>query len=132
MKPTEQQRTLYAAIGAGKEVRYTDSDYPHEPPTVYDGNPHQPPLGDEGFLWEIIDPDTITVSYKIPKPLTEAPKIGEKYFLTTHLGRVESATWRDDELDRALLAAFNCFATREDAEAAHTARTAAYRKALGV
>ena len=137
MNLTEQQRELYAAIGAGKEVRYIHTDdfaieSDFEKSHKYTGSENDPPLGHPHFFWGIIDPDTITVSYTIPKPMTVAPDTGEEYFLTSDTGAVDSSKWREHSLDREWLAAFNCFATREEAEAAHTARTSAYKRALGV
>jgi hypothetical protein len=137
MNLTEQQRTLYAAIGAGKEVRYIHTDdfaieSDFEKSHKYAGSENDPPLGHPHFFWRIIDSDTITVSYSIPKPLTVAPEVCTQYWLTTNGGASTALTWAGDPEDVRWLASGFCFKTRKDAEAAHTARTAAYRKALGV
>jgi len=131
MKLTEQQRELYAAIGAGKEVRWRAK---HESAQwcSYDGDHEDPPLCDDLFDWEIIDPDTITMSYTIPRPMTAKPALGSAVSWISQVdGEPCSSTWSGDALDLLRLRSFNLF-QNNDAEAAHTARTAAYRKALGV
>jgi hypothetical protein len=125
MNLTEQQRALYAAIGAGKEVRYR---HPVSGALrLYMGDGTEPTLGNLAYEWIIIDPDTITVSYTIPKPLTVVPEVGCVYALFSDGG---VAKFRPVEIKTFSL--FNVFKTREDAEAAHTARTSAYKRALGV
>jgi hypothetical protein len=139
MNLTEQQRELYAAIGAWKEVRYVvKGDIVSEP---YRGTMDDPPLGDDDFDWEITDPDTITVSYKIPRPMTVAPEVGTDYWTPNpyeKIGYVKHS-WQSNAAEHLNLSRGQCFASESDiieycdkTYNAHTARTAAYRKALGV
>jgi hypothetical protein len=64
--------------------------------------------------------------------MTVAPGKGSDYFYLDAANRVQSGTWIFSLMQKEMLAIGNIFATQDDAEAAHTARTAAYRKALGV
>jgi hypothetical protein len=130
MNLTKEQLELYAAVGAGKEVRYVcKGDIAFE---LYTGTMDDPPLGDDDFDWEVIDPDTITVSYTIPRPLTITPELGGEYWFIDNDGLIELHIYDDDNYEMMRCEAFNMFATKADAEAAHAARIAAYKKAMGV
>jgi catechol 2,3-dioxygenase-like lactoylglutathione lyase family enzyme len=127
---TEQQRTYYAAVANNKIVEW----YGVNKKTwhTYEGNGDDPTLGDPAYEWRIIDPETITVSYTIPKPMIEPPELGGTYWYIDNDGLAELAYYDGAGYEKLRCEAFNMFATREDAEAAHTARTAAYREASGV
>lgn len=63
-------------------------------------------------------PDEITIPARvIPAPLREAPKLGAIYFVANPLAanRAVREVWRDDEIDRRVLARGLAFATYDDA-----------------
>ena len=63
-------------------------------------------------------PDEITIPARvIPAPLREAPELGAIYFVANPLAanRAVREVWRDDEIDKRVLARGLAFATYDDA-----------------
>ncbi|MGL4577283.1 MAG: hypothetical protein ACRCV9_21025 [Burkholderiaceae bacterium] len=75
------------------------------------------PLSCPHLEWRVA-PETIKIGrHEVPKAMTEAPSIGEWYWISQS-GLPLDSMWRGDEIDMRRLAAGEVYATKEDVTAA--------------